>query len=227
MRPDVAPPAALGLGFSGWKTPPVRHSTSQVTGQQEAVPYGAGARHAARCLHGSSCWAGLSSFSGPSLLPAPMGLASTRHGTTPMGFTGLTGGPRRPQAQGDSSIPLWGPGGWVETKRSDGPTSSPVPPHGSSASRNVGVTMNDDDRETSTHTGTLWEARGWALLPTAGGPGAAGLQSHFPGRQSSGGARSRQVCEGPALADPLAAAQPGHTPGRGSRSDLAIPRQNV
>lgn len=105
----------------------------------------------------------------------------------------------------------------METKRSDGPTSSPVPPHGSSASRNVGVTMNDDDRKTSTHTGTLWEARGWALLPTAGGPGAAGLQSHFPGRQSSGGARSRQVCEGPALADPLAVAQPGHTPGRGSR----------
>lgn len=80
----------------------------------------------------------------------------------------------------------------------------------------VGIMMKNNDRKTSIHTGTFWEARCWALVPTAGGPGTAGLQSHFPGRQSTGGARSHQVYEGPALADPLAAAQPGHTPGCGS-----------
>lgn len=76
--------------------------------------------------------------------------------------------------------------------------------------------QNDDNKKMSIHTGMFWEARCRALVPAAGGPRATGLQSPFPGRQSSGVTWSHQVCEGPALADPLAAAQSGHTPGRGS-----------
>lgn len=230
MRPDVAPPAALGPGGRGRKTPPAGRSTAQArTGQPGAGPARARARPAARGPRGSGCWAGLSRLSRPGLRPAPTGPASTRHGTTPTGLTGPLGGHEGPERRASHLIPAWarprrrlGGGGGDEPR--DGPTGSQ--PHGTEPDAHVGVAMKSDhDRKSGIRTGPFCEGGAGRCFPQVA-PGSQVSRVMFQGDKAREAPGAARWARDPPLMTPRPQLSPD-TRQAAEPSGLAIPRQNV
>lgn len=173
----------------------------------------------ARGPRGSGCWAGLSCLSRPGLRPAPTGPASTRHGTTPTGLTGPLGGHESPERRASHLIPAWARprrrlGGEGGDEPRDGPTGSQ--PHGTEPDAHVGVAMKSDhDRKLGIRTGPFCEGGAGRCFPQVA-PGSQVSRVMFQGDKAREAPGAARCARDPPLMTPPAAAQPGHTPGRGA-----------